>query len=901
MKNITVNYHAITLLLLFLTPGINAAAKEYPVSSPDGKIKVKIELTDRIYYSVSHQNQEILSKSEIDVILEDDTRLGNNPQLKSKKTNKRAERIISPFYRSNEFITEYNELDLKLKKDFGVIFRVYDEGVAYRFYTTFKQDIIIKNEIAEFNTDPEAKVYLAHSTNEKSPFTMAFQNTYEVKPLSEASSRLAFLPATIDYGNNLKMTILESDLEAYPGMFLQSDGTKLTGVFAPYPAKTDYYEWRKQEYITERHPYIALTKGTRHFPWRILAISEQDKEMPANNLVYALASPNRIGDYAWIKPGRASWEWWNDWGIYGVDFKAGINMETYKYHIDFASRYGLEYVILDEGWYNPKSGDMMTVIPQLNLSELVAYAKDKGVRLILWTVFNVLDEQLEEACEYYSRLGITGFKVDFLDRDDQQAVEMVYRIAEAAGRHKLVLNLHGIYKPTGLNRTYPHILNFEGVFGMEEAKWSTVEKDMPQYDVTFPFIRMMSGPVDFTPGAMRNATERDFRPIYYNPMSQGTRCHQLAMYVVYDSPLTMWCDAPTYYEKEDDYSRFLASVPILFDETKIPNAKMGEYIITARRKQDKWYIGGLTNRTARKLTVDLSFLPDGKTYRATFFTDGINAEKQASDYTRSEREVTSQSKPEISLAAGGGFVIRLEESISKDTRPAEVPTHLNIDPFYKKYLDADGIPIVSSANVRDEALMKARRVITRLLSKQPEVKDHMVKKGCKVMIIGEKEEVCDLPEYAHICNNPENIAYWNKRARGFGGAPEHDVSAGCGEENVLGLPGDRYKGESILIHEFAHILHMVGLAEIYPGFDEELEALRQKATAKGLWKNTYCISNKEEYFAETVQSFFNCNRYAKEPDGVHNSIHTREKLKLYDPDMYQFLSQYLPEIELDWK
>lgn len=869
------------------------------LTSPNNRIKVEIQLGNSLSYSVLCNGKEILSNSNIGIVLEDGTVLGHNPQVRSKKVKKTEDNIESPFYRFNRFVALGNELDLKFKDNYGVIFRVYNDGVTYRFYTTNKQDITIRNEIAEFNFNRNYTAYLSHSTNEKEPFAMAFQNIYEAKPLSQSSEQIAFLPATVDLKDGLKITLLESDLEAYPGMFLKAEQNSLKGIFAPLPEETAYYPWRMQEYITKRSENIAQVKGTRTYPWRILAITGKDADMPVNNLVYTLASANRIGDTSWITPGKASWEWWNDWGTFNVDFAAGINMETYKYHIDFASRYGLEYVILDEGWYEPKSGDMMTVIPELDLPTLVKYADSKGVKLILWTVFNVLDTQLEEACSYYGNLGIAGFKVDFLDRDDQHAVEMVYRIAEATARHKLLLNLHGMYKPTGLNRTFPHIVNFEGVFGMEEAKWSAVEKDMPQYDVTFPFIRMMAGPVDFTPGAMRNATKRDFKPIYNNPMSQGTRCHQLAMYVVYDSPLTMLADAPTWYEREPEYTRFLASIPTDADETKVIAAQMGEYIVTARRKENTWYIGGLTNWTSRTLPVDFSFLPPGRTYQATIYADGTNAHKQAADYRVYTQEVTHSTQLEIELAAGGGFAMQLTESIRHDEKPGSVPSALGLFPFYKKYVDADGIPIVSSERVEDEALMRSGRVITQILSKRADIKQYMVAQGCKVMIIGREEEVCDIPEYAHICNTPENIAYWNRRARGFGGSPEHDFSASCGEENVLGLTTDRYLGESILVHEFAHIFHLVGICGIEPGFNDRLEALRQSAIAKGLWKDTYCISNKEEYFAETVQSFFNCNRYAETPNGVHNAINTRAKLKRYDPDMYRLLLEYLPEIDLE--
>lgn len=492
-------------------------------------------------------------------------------------------------------------------------------------------------------------------------YAMAFQNTYTVSTVKEAEAdNIAFLPITLDCGDEVKMTLLESDLESYPGMFIEKgngESCSLKATFARYPKALERFPPRAMTKVVERSDYIAKAAGKRNYPWRIWAVTEKDTEMPVNNLVYALASPNRIGDCSWIKTGKVAWEWWNDWGISGVGFKAGINMDTYKHYIDFAAENGIEFVVLDEGWYNPAKGDMLAVIPELNLEELVRYGKSKGVDLILWTVFNVLDEQLEEACRKYSAMGISGFKVDFLDRDDQTAVEMACRIAEMTAKYRLTLDLHGFYKPTGMNRTYPNVINYESVFGMEEMKWSTVDRDMMEYDVTMPYIRMMAGPVDYTPGAMRNAAKRDFKPIYHNPMSQGTRCHQLAAYVVHDSPLTMLADNPTIYRKEQECTDFIVGMPNKgIDETRILQGKLGEFIVTARRTGSAWYVGGMTDWTPRSVTLDFSFLGEG-TYDVILFRDGINADRQAEDYVKEAFSVTSTSRKNIWLAPGGGFAM----------------------------------------------------------------------------------------------------------------------------------------------------------------------------------------------------------------------------------------------------
>ena len=886
------------MLLLIGNASFAAKEKKYVLSSPDGTLKVEISAGNELAYQVMHGNDTILSHSNIGLVLENGTIVGKTPRITGERRRKIKDNIESPFYRFKEFVATGNERDLKLKGGFGIIFRAYNEGVAYRFYTTQSSDIIIKEEQAEFNFKEDYTAYLPYTTNDKKPMAMAYQNVYDITPLSKAQPKLAFLPVTVDCGS-VKLTLLESDLEAYPGMFVQSQQGKygLKGVFAPYPAKTDFYPWRKQEYVTETTDFISRSRGSRSYPWRVLAITEKDTDMPVNNLVYALASPNRIGDTSWIKTGKVAWDWWNDWNLKGVPFKAGINMDTYKYYIDFASRNGLEFIVLDEGWYDPKSGDMLTVIPELDLTELIAYGKSKGVEIVLWTVFNVLDSQLEAACKKYADMGIKGFKVDFLDRDDQTAVEMVYRIAEMTARYKLTLDLHGIYKPTGINRTYPHIINFESVFGMEEVKWTDIKNNMPLYDVTFPYIRMMAGPVDYTPGAMRNATKADWRAMYYTPASMGTRCHQLAAYIVHDSPFTMLCDAPTNYLNEQECVDFIASLPVEVDSTFIASGELGKYIVTVRKKDVNWYIGGMTNWDERDVQLDFSFLPEGMSYTAVLFKDGVNANKQAEDYRKETIRIDKDSRLTLHLASGGGFAMKLE-LCPVHGQVTSIPEGKNIPSFYQIYIETEGLYVTSSGKVSDEALLKACDIISLMLAKRPDVKAHMVKKGCHVMVIGKDEETCDLPEFAHICNCEDSIKYWNWRARGFGGAPEDEFSSSCGEENLLALPQDKYVGENILIHEFAHLIHTVGIVGVEPDFNERLEALRQNAIRKGLWEKTYAVSNKEEYFAECVQSFFNCNRYAEPANGVHNWVNRRTKLKTYDPDMYRLLQEYFYEIEI---
>ena len=550
----------LSLLLLIGNASFAAKEKKYVLSSPDGTLKVEISAGNELAYQVMHGNDTILSHSNIGLVLENGTIVGKTPRITGERRRKIKDNIESPFYRFKEFVATGNELDLKLKGGFGIIFRAYNEGVAYRFYTTQSSDIIIKEEQAEFNFKEDYTAYLPYTTNDKKPMAMAYQNVYDITPLSKAQPKLAFLPVTVDCGS-VKLTLLEFDLEAYPGVFVQSQQGKygLKGVFAPYPAKTDFYPWRTQEYVTETTDFISRSRGSRSYPWRVLTITEKDTDMPVNNLVYALASPNRIGDTSWIKTGKVAWDWWNNWNLDGVDFITGVNNPTYKAYIDFASANGIEYVILDEGWAVNLQADLMQVVKDINLKELVDYAASKNVGIILWAGYYAFDRDMENVCRYFADMGVKGFKVDFMDRDDQYMTAFNYRAAEMCAKYKLILDLHGTHKPAGLNRTYPNVLNFEGVNGLEQMKWSPASVDQVKYDVLLPFTRQVSGPMDYTQGAMRNASKGNYYPCNSEPMSQGTRCRQLALYVVFESPFNMLCDAPSNYMRELESTEFIAN------------------------------------------------------------------------------------------------------------------------------------------------------------------------------------------------------------------------------------------------------------------------------------------------------------------------------------------------------
>ncbi len=645
----------ILIFLFTIILVIPTNAKTYSLQSPNGRLQVEVDAGLNLTWKISQAGHEVMRSSQIDI----------NNAYQGKATASKVKHFKTtfqtPFYRQSSVTSEYNEMTLTLGKGWTVVFRAFDDGVAYRFMCRGKVPATISDEKAVFRFNADNATWLSFTTNDKKPEAMAFQNIYDEKSLKDAKDKLAFLPATVDNGG-VKLTILESDLKSYPGMFVKKgkDGETLEGWFARYPKMFEKYPWRQQRYVTSTEDYIAKTNGKQFAtPWRIVAVTEKDTDMPVNNLVYALAEPAKTQDTSWIKPGKVAWDWWNDWNLKGVDFKAGINFDTYKYYIDFAAKNNIEYVVLDEGWYESKKGDIMNPIPEIRLPELIAYAKEKGVDIVLWTVFNVLEEHLDEAMMKYKAMGAKGFKIDFLDRDDQEAVELAYRIAEAGLRHQMVLDYHGYYKPTGMSRTFPNILNYEGVFGMEEARWTELENNMPLYDVTFPYIRMMAGRVDFTPGAMRNGTKDNWRAIYTAPVSMGTRCHQLACYVVHDSPFTMLCDAPTNYEKEQECVDMITSLPTVFDRTIIPQGEMGKYIVTAREKDGNWYVAGQTNWDARTLDLKLDFLEKGKKYHATIFRDGVNADHNAEDYKCEQMDVDASTVMPIRMASGGGFILKL--------------------------------------------------------------------------------------------------------------------------------------------------------------------------------------------------------------------------------------------------
>ena len=658
-------------LFAFCAVGVTAsmaAPKQFTLASPDGKIKVNVSVDKTIGYSVFHASDLLLDYTPISLTLSDGRVFGIDSRLGRVKTRS-VNQVIEPLFYKKQVITDrFNELTLPFREGFSVVFRAYDDGMAYRFVYEGEVPITVTSENVEFRFSTDGPAYVPYVRGRKegfdNQFFNSFENVYAVHPISGwDKERLAFLPLVAEGANGKKICITEADLINYPGMYLHngSGTTTLNGVFAGYPKEIEQGGHNMlQGIVQSREDYIARFDGPAEMPWRVVIIAEEDKELADNDMIYKLASPSRAQDTSWIKPGKVAWDWWNGWNLYDVDFEAGINNETYRHYIDFASDNGIEYVILDEGWAVNLQADLYQVVPEIDLPELIDYANDQNVGLILWAGYYALNRDIEGICKHYAEMGIKGFKVDFMDRDDQPMVDFHYKVAEAGLRHKLLIDFHGTYKPTGLHRTFPNVINYEGVFGLEQMKWAATDVDMVTYDVTVPFIRMVAGPMDYTQGAMRNAVKSNYRPVYTEAMSQGTRCRQLAQYVVFESPLNMLCDSPSNYRREPECTEFIAGIPTVWDSTVVLDGKIGEYIAIARQSGGDWYVGGMTNWDAREMELDLSFLGVGS-YVAEIYQDGVNAHRAARDYKIKRLHLTPTGRRlRIEMAPGGGFAIKIK-------------------------------------------------------------------------------------------------------------------------------------------------------------------------------------------------------------------------------------------------
>lgn len=670
-----------TRKLMFLCVGVVSAifmhstafAKQqvFNLTSPDGKITIDLIVNKGVQYQVMVDGHSIISPSNINLLIESEKNLADSPKVVKVKRFS-VDETLTPEVRVKSSIIQntYNQLAVTFDNNNTVELRAFNNGVAYRYNTKFDHKIKVKGEVAEFNFSSKANVYYP----EEDGFYSHNERSYIFQSITDIDDKnLASTPALVD-NKNVKVLITETDLQDYPGLWLLGNNKNgLQGTFAEFPLeKSPGKSWAdRNEPITKRADFLAKTNGKRTFPWRVMAIARNDADLITNQLTYQLASPNRVKDISWVKPGKVAWDWYNANNLFGVDFKAGVNTITYKYYIDFASEHGLEYVILDEGWY--PLGDLLGTVPDMDVPEIMAYAKKKNVGIILWASWLTLRDQFDEAMDRFAELGAVGIKPDFFQRDDQEMVNFYWEIAEAAAKRKMLVDFHGAYKPAGLRRTYPNVITREGVKGLENNKWSDIMT--AEHNTTIPFIRMVAGPMDYTPGAMSNAVgvegfkqidytakednHGDFTIRFNRPMSQTTRVHQMALFTVYESPLQMMADTPTVYRKEAECTDFIAKVPPVWDETKVLHGKIGDYISVARKSGDTWFVGTINDEHPRELTLDLDFLSKGQKYDIEIFQDGMNADRWAEDYKKISKTVKKGDKLAMTLFSAGGYTARI--------------------------------------------------------------------------------------------------------------------------------------------------------------------------------------------------------------------------------------------------
>lgn len=645
-----------TLILLIHLMISNA---QIQVTSPDKALHVSVTGGKTLLISAQYKGNTILKPSEIGLTIR---QANTNWAIRKNSIQKKDENIFPSVPEKRKVIRDhYNQLNIALKSKISLQVRVYNDGFAYRFTSAIKDSIVVENETARYAL-PEKAIFYGSAVKKRDDvdiFHTSFEEPYLIQATDSISVDLLFFsPVMIGYPNEIKTVITESDLEDYPGMFLQFNQNKLLeGVNAGYPldVKMNPGEF-PQEVVTRRADFIAHTRGDRTFPWRVFLVSEKDSQLPSNDLVYRLGSPSRVTDTQWIKPGKGTDEWIIGINLFNVPFKAGVNTATYKFYIDFAKRFGFQRIMMDAGW--SETTDLFKINPDINMEEISAYANQHGISLSMWTLASTLDRQLEPALKQFKKWGVDFIMTDFMDRDDQKMVNFYHRVAKACAAEEIMVMYHGAFKPAGFSRTWPNAITREGVLGSEYNIWS--DKANPDHDLLLPFIRMTAGPMDYEPGILDNATKKTFRPISEKVMSMGTRMHQAAMFIVYESPIQLFSGNPSQGILEPEFMELIGAIPTVWDETFILDGKVGEYIVTVRKKGGDFFIGGMSNWSGKNTEIDFSFLGDGE-YNAILATDGVNADRYPSDYTIYQQPINKNSKMTLTMAKGGGFVMVLRK------------------------------------------------------------------------------------------------------------------------------------------------------------------------------------------------------------------------------------------------
>ncbi len=646
------------LLLIILLAECRQKKQQFIVTSPDLNTTVYIESGKELTYSVSYLGKPVILKSKIALHLKDGNTAGSNPVIRDTVTTLVNDTIFPAVREKRSLIPDhYRQLIISLEGDFEVQFRIYNDGVAWRWATNRSDSIYIVNEVASFRANEGTTAYYPQVAKrpDADKFHTAFEEPYTRSRIDSIELRmLAFSPVLLQQSEGPLIVITESDVVDYPGMFLSS----LTsgGFYASFPGyplqETVSGGEFKQKIVTRRAPWICKTSGPRTFPWRVIAIAPEDRDLPGNDIVYRLASPPEHSDFSWVKPGKSTEEWITGLNLYGVDFRAGLNTATYKHYIDFARKFGFEYVMLDAGWSDP--ADLFKITPGMDMDSITGYAKESGKGLILWTEAMTLDRQMDSAMEQFRQWDVKIVMTDFIDRNDQVAMNFMHRVARICAENRFMCMIHGAPIPAGFSRTWPNMLAREGALGSEYNIWSA--KANPEHDLQQPFIRMLAGPMDYEPGLLQNVGRDQTSKLGFEKViAQGTLMHQIAMFVVYESPLQLFSGNLSDAQREPELMSFVGRIPTVWDETQIIDAKFGDYILEYRRNGNHWYVAAMNDWTARDFKVALDFLPPG-IYDFELAADGINADRNAGDYRMERTTIKSGDKIKIHLAPGGGYV-----------------------------------------------------------------------------------------------------------------------------------------------------------------------------------------------------------------------------------------------------
>jgi len=633
-------------------PSAARARQTHEVVSPDGSLVATITVAPEPRFEIAWQGRPLVLPSRFGILLEGGPLppMGGIEPIVERITRTDTIRPIIPEKRA-AIVDHYDELSLGFGGGWWLDVRAYDDGLAYRFRTDRTVETTIQDEILDLRFPRGSRVWIPTEDS----FLTHQERLYTETSLAEISpDTMGSTPLLVAPPDRPRVLVTEADLESYPGLYFKgTGGDGLVATFPAYPAAEEQVRDRTVR-VTRREPFLARTRGPRTFPWRVFIVAEEDRDLVESTLVYQLGPEIRISDPSWIRPGKVAWDWWNASSLTGVDFRSGLNTDTYLYFVDFAADHGIDYVILDEGWSDP--ADLGELNFDMELHKILQRGEERGVGIILWVVWKTLEDQWDVAWDRFAEWGVAGIKVDFMQRDDQPMVDWYWKVAEEAARRHLLVDFHGAYKPTGLRRAYPNVLTREGVLGLEHSKWS--REPTPNHNVTLPFIRMVAGPMDYTPGAMRNAQDQRFHAVFDRPMSLGTRAHQMAMYVVFESPLQMLADSPSNYLDEAECLTFLADVPTTWDETHVLSGQVGQWIAVARRKGRDWYVGAMAGWIPRNLDMDLSFLGPGP-WVAEVFRDGANVQSNAEDYWHEEMVVDPAQPVLAHLGPGGGWVARI--------------------------------------------------------------------------------------------------------------------------------------------------------------------------------------------------------------------------------------------------